>query len=77
MNYGDLIKEVMKEFLVEGVPEDIFKDAKAFVPGIAEHEIPDEELDAERKRLKMLIVAVVLEGPEKNLKHIKQWAAKN
>jgi len=75
--YGDLIKELIKEVMGEEVEEDTYRDASACVPGVAECEIPGEELEAERKRLKRLLLEVIADGPEKNNQAIQQWAAKN
>jgi hypothetical protein len=75
--YGDLIKELIKEVMGEEVEEDTYRDANACVPGVAECEIPEEELEAERKRLKRLLLEVIADGPEKNNQAIQKWAAKN
>jgi hypothetical protein len=75
--YGSLIKELIKEVMGHEVEDDLYRDANACVPGVAECEIPGEELEGERKRLKRLILQVISEGPEKNNQAIQQWAAKN
>ena len=75
--YGDLIKELIKEVMGEEVEEDTYRDANACVPGVAECEIPGEELEDERKRLKRLILQAIADGPEKNNQAIQKWAAKN
>lgn len=74
--YGQLIREEFRNLAGE-VDEKIFFDAGIFVPGVDGIEIPDEEVEEEREKVRRMIIGIIAEGPKKALDCLHRFISRN